>query len=479
MAEQAKVGLDDGFISALQLCAAAAGDSATAKAIYLAYKVRIHMKHLRTIGGDEHLARLRGEDPSTLQIEGGNSHMLQLSDGHSSAVGPYRKQKQKSFQEREYGRDARTLSAILKACAQACDSNGVGTMWSGRENYGYLDLTSLRLIQEQIKPKFRNTDIPGTSRLEAGVHALIEVDHLRDPRKRTDPDLQKGRRQKYEGLVTLDPGEAYDNLDDLPPGMEEHYFDEEGMLKQEFIDSGKYPEYERYQENEKRLEEEKMETLTQAVDALQIEPGSTEDKDGTPMYYCEDEGKWIVGHPPDGKRVLETAIIKQEIVEDPQVTAGDDTLHLPDGLGNEGNEAEEWFFDPDARKWATQPKNTAMMLESAEKAMGATSEDGVEEAAEEEEWYFDDDERRWKTRAKTLSAKDTIKRGPSLTPYEAKALEDARQNAFESDSESDDDDEFDEEAYKKFLEVSNASSTDLSPPCFFARCRWRAGRVKT
>ena len=158
------------------------GDAATAKAIYLAYKVRIHMKHLRTIGGDDHLARLRGEDPEALQIEGRNSHMLQLSDGNS-AVGKYRKPKLKSFQEREYGRDVRTLSAILKACAQACDSNGVGTMWSGRENYGYLDLTSLRLIQETIKPKFRNTDIPGMTRLEAGIHAMAEVEHMREPRQ--------------------------------------------------------------------------------------------------------------------------------------------------------------------------------------------------------------------------------------------------------------------------------------------------------
>ena len=93
------------------------------------------------------------------------------------------------------------------------------------------------------------------------------------------------------------------------------------MLKQEFIDSGKYPEYERYQENEKRLEDEKMALLTQAVEQIQIEPGSSAEKEGTPMYYCEDARKWIMGHPPHGKTALETAVVKQEIAEDPQLTA--------------------------------------------------------------------------------------------------------------------------------------------------------------
>ena len=38
MAEHAEVKQDDGFVAALMLCAAAAGDSSTARAIYLASK---------------------------------------------------------------------------------------------------------------------------------------------------------------------------------------------------------------------------------------------------------------------------------------------------------------------------------------------------------------------------------------------------------------------------------------------------------
>ncbi len=52
LAENAEVKQDDGFVAALMLCAGAAGDSATAKAILLASEVR-KMNHLRTIGPDD------------------------------------------------------------------------------------------------------------------------------------------------------------------------------------------------------------------------------------------------------------------------------------------------------------------------------------------------------------------------------------------------------------------------------------------
>ena len=66
MAENAEVEQDDGFVAALILCAASAGDMATAKAVYVASEIR-RLDQLRTIGSDEHLARLRGENsPETI-----------------------------------------------------------------------------------------------------------------------------------------------------------------------------------------------------------------------------------------------------------------------------------------------------------------------------------------------------------------------------------------------------------------------------
>ena len=58
LAEQAEVRQDDGFVSALMLCATAAGDASTARAIYLASKAR-RLDHLRTCGGRDHLSRIR------------------------------------------------------------------------------------------------------------------------------------------------------------------------------------------------------------------------------------------------------------------------------------------------------------------------------------------------------------------------------------------------------------------------------------
>ena len=66
LAEAAEVEQDDGFTSALMLCAAAAGDSATSKAILLASEVR-KMDHLRTIGGSRP-GELGGGDKD-LQLE--------------------------------------------------------------------------------------------------------------------------------------------------------------------------------------------------------------------------------------------------------------------------------------------------------------------------------------------------------------------------------------------------------------------------
>ena len=60
MAENAETEQDDGFIAALISCAAAAGDLATAKAIFVANQIR-RLDQFRTIGSDAHLARLRGE----------------------------------------------------------------------------------------------------------------------------------------------------------------------------------------------------------------------------------------------------------------------------------------------------------------------------------------------------------------------------------------------------------------------------------
>ena len=61
MAESANMIPDEGYISALCLCAGEAGDIATVKAIYIAHTIlSTQQDHLRTIGSNEHLQRLQG-----------------------------------------------------------------------------------------------------------------------------------------------------------------------------------------------------------------------------------------------------------------------------------------------------------------------------------------------------------------------------------------------------------------------------------
>jgi len=233
-AENAEVRQDDGFVSALMMCAATAGDTATAKAIYLANKVR-RRKDLRSIGGPDHLRMLRGETSSASAavaeeslVGGGDGGYQQIDGGgdgqHAStsdagqsptsrvfipSSGKFAQQSQAvavaepapparlpTWQERVYGRDTRRLSALLHACSKAMEVNGLGNLWAGSTNLGYLDEWSLRAIETRPRPQYRDRSIPG----------MTTVDHL--PPEMWEKDADKGvqtmskrlRREKYRGI---------------------------------------------------------------------------------------------------------------------------------------------------------------------------------------------------------------------------------------------------------------------------------------
>lgn len=190
LAEQAEVRQDDGFCAALMLCAAAAGDSSTARAIYLASRVR-RMDHLRTCGGKEHLQRLQGLIPQDEKREllgggGGGSTPPALSEGLPEGVGGISFNKPKllsveeefveshaAYEHREYGLDTRPLSALLLAHSKAMESKGLGSMWAGRYNRGYLCLNSLRYMEAYNIPQRENMAIQGLSGVDAGLRYVI------------------------------------------------------------------------------------------------------------------------------------------------------------------------------------------------------------------------------------------------------------------------------------------------------------------
>jgi pentatricopeptide repeat protein len=211
MAETVEVDQDDGFVSALMLCSAAAGDSATAKAVFLASEIR-RMDNLRRIGsanvfadsssatrkelveGSAHTANQESISPSfgsELTEQPKSRHAAEF--GKSTPSGGIKRNE--NFGEREYGTDTRVVSALMHASAQAMGDNGIGTIWAGRDNAGYLCENSLRLITTRWEPKYRKAGNPGVSSTKVGLGALKYVDE-----RAREEEPMVGKRKKFRGL---------------------------------------------------------------------------------------------------------------------------------------------------------------------------------------------------------------------------------------------------------------------------------------
>ena len=182
LAEQADVEQDDGFVSALMLCAGTAGDFATAKAVYLASEVR-KLEHLRTIGGPEHLQALRGESVSSnvdpVGISDGTSEFI-VTDGKPSTndnvveiVDDVENSLKLVYKSDKKRKDTRKLNALLSASANAVEKSTLADIWQGRENKGFLDESSLRNIQLRYTPKYVDKSIPGMTSDEAGRTGMV------------------------------------------------------------------------------------------------------------------------------------------------------------------------------------------------------------------------------------------------------------------------------------------------------------------
>ena len=225
MAENAEVEQDEGFVSALMLCSAAAGDSATTKAVYLAAEVR-KMDHLRTIGptssfnallgrsgnNPEHLLSSVVDQSSDSGDEDGYFGKSLINPDASTGSGLQVLQNEKtglvkSFGEREYGKDTRALSALLKACGQAMGPNNLGTMWAGSSNRGYLCENSLRMIATRWEPSYTKSSIPDELSSKVGISSLRRYDE----NDRDEPPKKGAARKKFRGLYLDDDAEQLVN----------------------------------------------------------------------------------------------------------------------------------------------------------------------------------------------------------------------------------------------------------------------------
>jgi hypothetical protein len=312
-AENAEVRQDKGYVSALILCAATSGDSATAKAIYLASQVRASLRHKLMFGDDDHHAQLRGEEPHKIQHthnetplhlqHGGDvdgivssrtstmgtsvdeSQMtMRQEEGEDGPAQELATPKEKrvrypSFQEREYGKDTRIFSALLGACSKAMEGGGLGDMWAGKHNKGYLDEASLRFVETRRKPKYVNTSIPGMTSMEVGVGSMTWDEEGEEK----DPFSKKLRMPKFRGMQQDDS--LGNTLDDLP----EEY--------QQMFKSDPYFKYPG-EDDDDDVKDTKAIAAGKALDAYQT-PDPLAALDGTTAFYDAKTGKVVTSVKSD------------------------------------------------------------------------------------------------------------------------------------------------------------------------------------
>lgn len=391
LAENAEVKQDQGFVSALIMCAAAAGDVATAKAIYIASQIR-QLDELRTIGSDQHLARLRGDDIH--QYEGGLLEDPSLSNTNSSLSLPPQNMGRKypSFEEREYGKDSRVLSAILHACACAVDKNGIGDMWQGRENQGYLCENSLRLLKARQVPKFVDNSIPGQTRTDA----------LKWEGEYRDEDYRGKKRspRKFRGVE--EDIEAGTTLDQVDGDIARMYEDKEGRLKKEYRSTSfedvwklKYGEDWANDSGTKRIEERPMFNLESGLTSTGTGDASVRD-DGTneieeQMFFDRESMRWTTIPLSERTKTRPSSV----------------EINLP-AVEGPPPEHEEMYFHKETSRWMTRAVTPSNMTPETEKNMSQAVSPSESRDAQEavdfddsnEDLYFDKDERRWKTRSR-------------------------------------------------------------------------------
>lgn len=498
MAENTGADHDQGFVAALCLCAAEAGDVATAKAIYLASQIR-KLDQFRTIGPNSHLARLRGENVpvdydsanmdlvsgrqstmiSSKNIPNGNTSEIiegdfaqekmttedgKLVDQASSIYNCQQRTKYPSFGEREYGKDNRVLTAILRACAKAADQNGMGTIWQGRENKGYLCINSLRLIKAIKLPQYTDKSIPGQTITDTMTWAgeQRDLDGYR-PGKR--------RSRKFEGIDYVDG--AAGTIDDLDETFSKIYLDKDGRRKPEYRNATPDDIWRlKYGDEDDPRKADNVTATTQA--AVAEEPLMNKDDtgiDGDDDDYFDALADELLGLDKNSTKPTRPEIIPKETYEDDEKFA---------------QSTEEMYYDLESMSWKTRPKvpKTKEMtdnekreekeeklyfhydpkagavhdIESKEKFIelseAAANDDSVPEFDDDsaEEMYFDKDEMKWKTRTKA-EAKASAN-AAKMTRYEAKMYAKFTQNQQEVK---------DTDLHQDFHPPDEARGPDLEP----------------
>ncbi|GKY93936.1 hypothetical protein MPSEU_000360500 [Mayamaea pseudoterrestris] len=441
-AESAQVEQDDGFVAALIMCAANVGDVATAKAIFVASEIR-KLDQFRSIGSNRHLAKLRGEpdvvDDRLLLSEGSDNTdgSRLLHSNNSSSLATYNQSKRLTHEEREYGKDSRVLSAILHACANAVDSNIIGTLWQGRENRGYLCEDSLRLLTAQKVPNYVDNSIPFQS----------TSDDLTWEGEQDEDEYRGGKRSKraFKGVEELEGG----SLDELDEEFAKIYLNDEGELKEEFRKTTPEDIW------RMKYKDEDSQHLLDAVagreDSRVLLPSGEDDSD--PVRKSEMSGTEANVSTPkvDMYFDFETMSWKDRATDSLQVS------NVANPLLSSGGSSENRVANDKGSKAA--PASSVPHPSHSVNLGGVDSDSSLSldthiDASEGEELYFDVDAMRWLHRpVKKKEASD-----PALTAFESKVLktdEDEYENVQSQSGIG-----FDEAEFVKFYDDLRAEIAD-------------------
>ncbi|GAX19039.1 hypothetical protein FisN_8Hh262 [Fistulifera solaris] len=376
MAENAEVEQDDGFVAALILCAASAGDMATAKAIYVASEIR-RLDQLRTIGSDEHLARLRGDESPQLISEEqqqllsstgtlSSNTSIDLPDEENMPLVKLKGEgEMRSFETREYGNDTRTLSGILHACALAVDKRGMGLMWQGRENKGYLCDNSLRLLTARRVPQYISNSIPGEGTTDnltwEGEYADVDRKH------------KLGKRSKFKGVWEDENSAA--TLDELDESYLKMFVDKDGKLRPEFQkmtpDDVWKLKYGSEEDGDDLLRLSGGEQGTFEYDEKNVKTTGN-------LYFDTDLMRCVTASvAPTAPTVSKS---KHEKYDDVILAVKDELRDAPDDYA--GTSKEELFFDDTEMRWKTRTKvKTPDVLGKTRPECGILSLDDIDQVS--------------------------------------------------------------------------------------------------
>ncbi len=519
MAEGANFVPDEGFMSALCLCAGAAGDIATVKAIAVAYEIlATQHDHLRTIGSNDHLQRLRdpnhGNESSPYHIAGDRG-MLPLGNqssafsmASSSSMGqeygqhhdqhkydepiigaerrnhndnhtemslrstefttpstngsgsPHQQYRGEGyippFAEREYGRDNRLLSSIIHACAQAVDPNMMGTIWQGRENKGYLCINSLRLIQQIKIPQYTDNSIP-----EQTI-----TDNLKIVQEDRDDGYREGKRRsrKFRG-VDIDENVASTMEEMLgDKDLTRRYLNPDGRRKVEYRNATPDEIWKLKYGDDWDKETNDDKALAFTATTKNISASSTIGNNDTVERSEDDMINSYLESFDDSEDVNEV---------------GDDSV----GETNQNesktkrtdNTTSDIYFDYETMRWkpiseqkkvpVTTSSHVSTKENPKEKVENVVVRDDPSSASTEEEMYFDTDIMRWKTRPKiqqteplSRTVKSTMTQVVHETPkdrYESKLKSNEERSGQDDESDLSDDDDDDDDGWESASDDSD------------------------